>query len=482
MMTVIKTDSEGNFNKIKSRYNANPKTIKCKLKGSDNASPTVTVETINAIMHLYVTRGPEAVLRSYDITGAFLHALLQSGVIDKNLTPTVLEMRPDLKVGLLNNGTLLVSIQRAIYGLEESAKLFNEMLSEKIRSIGYKSTPEDPCNFVKEDERGGKSEINASGIHVDDILSYFPNEENAKEFEDMLLKEFGIVSKHDIKDGPINFTGRTITLQEDGNIKVTMNKIIEKLIENHHGEGIERYPCDENIFKNKKGEEWQVEIDPAPFLSQVMALMYLARNMRFDVMLPTAYLCTKVKNPTREDGFKLFKVIDYLKRTKEDGLIFKKESTDELTIYVDCAYKCHNDLKGHTGIIMKLGVNTIGIRCHKHRDGSRSSCEAEIYGITEAVDATSWIRNMFRRMGIKTTTRIKIYEDNKSAIILAMRGWSNKNKHLVQKYQAIHEAIERGDIELIYQPTSDHMADVMTKGIRGPLFTKYVERIMRGKT
>ena len=57
MMLAEKYTAEGEFEKVKGRFNANPKTIRRPLKHTDNASPTATIEAINTLLHLYAQEG-----------------------------------------------------------------------------------------------------------------------------------------------------------------------------------------------------------------------------------------------------------------------------------------------------------------------------------------------------------------------------------------------------------------------------------------
>ena len=79
----------------------------------------------------------------------------------------------------------------------------------------------------------------------------------------------------------------------------------------------------------------------------------------------------------------------------------RQDSSSELTIYADAAYNCHQDGKGHTGIVIKLGRNTIGIRCNMQKVSTQSSCEAEIIALQYATTEAEWIRDLIESMGMK---------------------------------------------------------------------------------
>ena len=455
MMLTEKINSDGKFEKVKARFNANPTTIREPLRQGDNASPTTSTEAVNAILHSYVTRRRYgAVLRTYDITGAFLHAVFREGgyigIIDKDSAEEVLAMRPDLKTGLRRDGTLLVRIVKALYGLEEAAKLFYKMLTKTIIAHGYTRTCADPCALSK-----GKAKIvinkynrekDIVAIHVDDLICKFESVNQAVEFEEILEETYGEITKHKMEDGSINFTGRTIRLNKDYDLEISMGKITKKILQGHKGLGRRSCPASKDIFKISNEPKDMVKIDPVPFLSKIMTGMYLGKNMRYDIMLPLSFLCTRVREPTVEDDRKLNHILDYVKRTQEEVLLYKQYTNDNLTIYADAAYNCHQDGKGHSGIVIKLGCNTIGIRCNKQKVSTQSSCEAEILSLQFATCDAEWIRDMVEEMGMIQEGPTIIYEDNKSAMTLIGRGFSISNRYLARRYLYIHEQQENNKI------------------------------------
>jgi len=339
MMLTEKINSEGKFEKVKARFNANPTTIRQPLKQDDNASPTTSSEAVNTVIHSYVTNKHKGmVIRTYDITGAFLHAIFREGgyigIIDKDSAKELLEMREDLSTGLRKDGTLLVKIVKALYGLEEAAKLFYKMITGTLNDMGYKRTDTDPCALVKGDSRVVMQESykdrNLVALHVDDLICTFMSVNEAKEFEEKLENIYGKVQKHKIEDGVLNFTGRTIRNNAKGDIEITMDKITQKFLQGYEGPGTSKCPADKYIFTISNAKEDRIKVDPGVFLSKIMTGMYLAKNMRYDRMLPLSFLCTRVKEPTIQDQKKLNKILDYVKRTQNEALIYRTQIVNSL--------------------------------------------------------------------------------------------------------------------------------------------------------
>ena len=74
-----------------------------------------------------------------------------------------------------------------------------------------------------------------------------------------------------------------------------------------------------------------------------------------------------------------------------------------------------------------------------------------------------------------------LHQDNKSTILLHDKGRSSLGKrmrHIEMRYFYIHDNIRRGNLKIEYCPTSDMVADYMSKPLQGPLFSKFRRSIL----
>jgi hypothetical protein len=69
---------------------------------------------------------------------------------------------------------------------------------------------------------------------------------------------------------------------------------------------------------------------------------------------------------------------------------------------------------------------------------------------------------------------VAVHQDNMSTIALAVKGSSSsdRTRHVSIRYFWMKDRIEAGDIEVIYKPTDDMIADVLTKPLHGDKFTR----------
>ena len=96
--------------------------------------------------------------------------------------------------------------------------------------------------------------------------------------------------------------------------------------------------------------------------------------------------------------------------------------------WVDALYNLHDDCKGKTGAMMMMGKGSPISFSRKQKLNMRSSCEGELIGIDDAMPVILWLRYFIEAQGYTIEQNI-LYQDNKSAILLANNGcWSSSKR------------------------------------------------------
>ena len=87
-----------------------------------------------------------------------------------------------------------------------------------------------------------------------------------------------------------------------------------------------------------------------------------------------------------------------------------------------------------------------------------------------------WIRRFLIDLDLNLLEGpIDIYCDNQAAISLINSGAnSSKGKHIEIQYHYIRDIVEKGEVKVTYIPTTDMIADPLTKGITAESFIKHV--------
>ena len=107
---------------------------------------------------------------------------------------------------------------------------------------------------------------------------------------------------------------------------------------------------------------------------------------------------------------------------------------------------------------------------------AQSSMEAEYIALAETAKEIEWLRKLQREIFPKsTTTPTTIYEDNQSTINLSKNPLhSNRSKHINVRYHKIQELVANKVIAVVYKPTDEMVADIMTKSLAKVLHARFV--------
>ena len=84
--------------------------------------------------------------------------------------------------------------------------------------------------------------------------------------------------------------------------------------------------------------------------------------------------------------------------------------------------------------------------------------------VNHATKEAIWLQGLLRELGRDKDNPIPIYVDNQGCIALAKNPQHHqKTKHIDIQYHFIREKVEEQQVELIYCPTEDMIADIFTK-------------------
>ena len=84
-------------------------------------------------------------------------------------------INPSYKNYVLNNGTCVVKLKRALYGFVESARLWYELISKDLEELGFKKNIHDMCVFNRLEKDTNKQTTIV--LNVDDMMITADKEE-----------------------------------------------------------------------------------------------------------------------------------------------------------------------------------------------------------------------------------------------------------------------------------------------------------------
>ena len=77
-----------------------------------------------------------------------------------------------------------------------------------------------------------------------------------------------------------------------------------------------------------------------------------------------------------------------------------------------------------------------------------------------------WLRRLLSELGQAPNAPTRLHIDNQSAIAIAKNPeFHDRTKHIDVRYHFLRQKVDSEEILLMYLPTDDQVADVLTKGL-----------------
>ena len=118
---------------------------------------------------------------------------------------------------------------------------------------------------------------------------------------------------------------------------------------------------------------------------------------------------------------KLGRCLHYLRNTCDLPLILSCDSSNIIRWWVDASFGVHPNLQSHTGATISMGRGSIFSFSTKQKINTRSSTEAELVGVNDAMGLVLWTRLFLEAQGYEIDDNI-VYQDNESTMLLAING------------------------------------------------------------
>jgi hypothetical protein len=350
--------------------------------------------------------------------------------------------------------------------------LWYKELASTLEAMGFTTNPYDICTFI----RRRNSSIDRIYVYVDDLFITSDEQSILEDIATALRNKYGGVTtksglKHDYLGGHWDFTvAGQVTLSMEGYLKELFKKykVTKKC----------KTPATDSLFISSENSPELSRVKREQFHSVVMTLHYLAKRTRSDILTAVSFCATRVLNPTEEDEKKLDRIMSYLLETQDHKLVLRIGTNVEIRAHVDSSFGVYDDGKSVTGVVIMIGGAPIYVKSSKQKIVTRSSTEAELVGISDALSQILWTREFIIAQGVDLGPAV-VYQDNQSTIFLANKGrsTSERTRHIKIRYFFVSHYIEAKEIIVKYMPTGEMIADILTKALHGTLFQKMAAAI-----
>ena len=451
----------------------------------ETSSPTVRTESvfISAIIDAMERR---AVI-TCDIPGAFMQADIDELIhvkFEGEIAELLVKVDPKLYSPYVvtehGKKVIYVQLQKALYGTLQAALLFWKELSQYLTgTLGFKINPYDTCVANKIIDGKQCTVL----WHVDDLKISHVDPNVLEDILDKLNQRFGKEQPLTVTRGTVHdYLGMKIDYSTDGKAIITMIDYIDNMLDEmpEDMQGSATSPAASYLFDvNPKA----IPLDRSTsdfFHATVAKLLYLGKRARPDLLTAIAFLSTRVSKPDVDDYGKLRRCMRYLRSTRTLPLVLEGSQLGKVSWWVDASYAVHPDMRSHTGAIMTMGGGTVSSMSTRQKINTRSSTEAELVGVDDAMSGIVWTRNFLMAQGVHVSDNV-VYQDNMSAILLEKNGQAScgkRTRHINIRYFFIKDRVAKQELRIEYCPTEDMLSDLLTKPLQGSQFRKLRDRVL----
>ncbi|SOV08353.1 uncharacterized protein UDID_17359 [Ustilago sp. UG-2017a] len=343
----LKLDADGVPIKHKARLVARGFTQREGINYQETFSPVAPLGAIRAILALAVQNDWE--VHALDITMAYLNSRLKE----------VIYMKPPEGSGVASGQ--VYKVVKGLYGLKQSGQEWNQEFDRSLQHMGFFQVECAPCIYTKGQ---GKDMV----IYVDDTLVIAPRLETVLKVKKQIGQRWKMEDSGEVS----HFLG----------IKISRNRVMRTMTIGQSGY------IDQVLAKHldKRTKPTMVPMQSIPE-GTLVASAAQQKEYLPDLSLTVGVLARHMREPSQEHYQAAQQVLCYLESTKEVGLVYRaNESQEPLVAHSDANWASDATIqrRSTSGSVVLVYRNPVAWKSATQKCVALSAVEAEFIAATEA--------------------------------------------------------------------------------------------------
>jgi hypothetical protein len=439
---------------------------------SETFSPVVRYSTVRMLLSQAAKK--KHVVHQMDVDTSFLYGEMPAD------TPVYIEIPHDYPLPPqfknVPRSQLCGKLNKSLYGLKQSPRLWNENLNKTMTSRGFSRCKSDSCLYYR--SNGG--EVLYVAVFVDDLIISGSSLKAVNKFKSELKDTYSMKDLGEIK----YCLGIEVKQEVRGKIKLTQSKYINDILKRFgmsasHSEPTPMIPGTKlkAIVQSPEAKE---KAERFPYREIVGSCMYLMVSTRPDISYAVGQLAKYMNSHGPEHHAAANHLLRYLKGSVDVGITYSPDVSDEIIGYSDSDWASDIDTrKSTTGYVFFSCGGPISWKSRLQPTVALSSTEAEYMALSSAAQEAIYLKSIGSDFKMNTKNPIIIREDNQGAIAMSLNPVDHKaSKHIAIKHHFIREKVADKQIELEYVSTLDMTADVLTKSLSKVKFLDFRKKLM----
>jgi hypothetical protein len=429
---------------------------------NETFAPTMRMDTLRIFLAIVAAENLEC--RQFDIKNAFTESPLRERVFLS--APQGVEVRKGYVLRVL----------RSLYGLKQAARDWNTLIRQFLIEIGFQQSLAEPCLYTH------KQKGIVLLLYVDDIPAAARQSKQldwlyAKLSSRFRTKDLGGISKILGARVTRNRNSRELWIDQEQYLRIILDRLGHKEPP-HKGKHIPANGYDK-LLATREGETLT---DEKKYQEAIGSVMYGMIYTRPDIAFTTGRLSQHLKAPVQRHHSGVKELLRYIGSTIDQKIHYGPSATHNLAVYTDADWAGDKmDRKSISGFVAMLYGGPVSWASRKQTSVATSSTESEYIALSTGVKQAVWIGQVIRDMGFpgyigSDPNNISIKGDNQGSLALVKNPHLHeRSKHIDIQYHYVRDLEAKGKINVSYIPTTDMVADGLTKPLGRIAFDRFRE-------
>ncbi|KAI5353802.1 hypothetical protein L3X38_006696 [Prunus dulcis] len=398
-----KLNLDGSVQKNKARLVAKGYSQKPGIDFNETFAPVARLDTVRTLVAVATQRNWS--LFQLDVKSAFLNGVLNEEVYVDQPSGFVIQGSEDK----------VYKLTKALYGLKQAPRAWYEEINSYFIKTGFYRSPSEATLYTKMSTSG----ILIVSLYVDDIIYTGSSKEMMAAFKNDMMRQYEMTDLGLLH----HFLGLGV-LQTDTCIFLHQKKYAKTLLDKFGLKDCKSVATPLAVNEKLSKVDGSELADETLYRQMVGSLLYLTAT-RPDIMFAASLLARFMHNPTKKHMGTAKRVLRYIQGTISYGIAYDKGKGAVLIGYCDSDWSgSEDDMRSTSGYAFNLGSGAFAWASIKQSSVALSTAEAEYMSAAEATAQAMWLRFHF-----------------------------------------IRDALQNGEIDLLYCKTEEQLADIFTKSL-----------------